>query len=164
MSGDGVSLLSRAGGAARHLLTLWALVSLVGTGVIAMKADELREIVQHGKPCASFPGNGHMIEGAKPGEFGQVTWTVTKLRECGRVQLRAVIINGGGIWHDAPLSFQGVPLSTGTHEIQYKFRIPSEVRPGLGRFFVTVTYPDAPGGAPATQSPQLPFNIERNTL
>ncbi|WP_424974274.1 hypothetical protein [Dinoroseobacter sp. S124A] len=114
-----------------------------------------------GGPCAHIPANGHRITGGLPGGWGEVVWRdVVRLRaNCGVPVVSGVLTNGGGYFHDAPLSISGIPLSVGAHELGYLFQINPEVRPGHARFRVVVTYPDAVGGAPPAISPWLSFRV-----
>lgn len=114
-----------------------------------------------GGPCAIIPIAGHFIEGARPGQWGNVKWReVERLRDdCGVPVVTGLIVNGSGFLHDAPLSISGVPVEAGFHDFPYRFFINEGVTSGRARFRVIVTYPDASGGAPPAISPWLDFTI-----
>jgi hypothetical protein len=121
-----------------------------------------REIESRGGGvCAVVPQTGHEVIGAAPGGVGYVTWRgVRRLRgNCGRPVVDGMIANGGGYYHDAPLSIRGLPLSVGEHTLSYRFKINEDVEPGAARFRVIVTYPEAVGGAPPAYSPWVNFIV-----
>lgn len=106
--------------------------------------------------CAIIPAYGHSIEGAAPGEWGIVTWRNIDRRRpnCGQPAVRGIITNGGGIFHDAPLSITGVSLPEGiTREFAYKFYVNEQAHCGHAEFRVEVTFPKAENGAPPALNP-----------
>lgn len=114
-----------------------------------------------GGPCVTFPASGHRAFDGMPGDWTQIHWNdLVKLRDdCGTPHVTGVITNGGGLYHDAPLSISGVLVPLGPFNMKYAFYIDERVEDGAGRFRVTVTYPEAIHGAPPAISPWVPFDI-----
>lgn len=154
----------------KHAAAVAAVLAVVGSGVwafaepqiirwIAEKTGPLQSV---GGPCAAIPKEGHSITGATPGSWGAVEWRgIIRLREdCGVPIVTGVMTNGGGFYHDAPLSISGVPLPVGANDLPYRFYVSEKAYHGLARFQVVVTFPDAVGGAPPAISPWLSFLID----
>ena len=115
-----------------------------------------------GGPCTTIPAHGHFITPeASPGDWASVEWrdVVRHRPDCGLPEVSAIVTNGGGFYHDAPLSITGVMLPVGASNVSYRFFLREELSAGPARFRVTVTFPDANGGAPPAVSPWLPFTI-----
>lgn len=155
----------------RHLTATVAAVAMIAGGAywlfeprIAewLQSFAVGELIKEGGPCATIPEFGHFITGGRPGGQGSVEWrgVVRHRNDCGQPVVSGTIINGGGFYHDAPLSISGVALDVGTHQLKYLFMISDQAFPGAARFRVVVRYPDAVGGAPPEISPWLPFAIE----
>jgi len=112
-------------------------------------------------PCVTFPRSGHRATDTPPGAWAMIYWNdIEKHRDdCGQPHVIGVITNGDGLYHDSPLSVSGVIFPVGTFNMSYQFYIDPNVEQGNARFRVTVTYPDAVGGAPPAISPWVPFII-----
>lgn len=128
--------------------------------------EELRVSIElanetSGRPCAIIPASGHRIENGPIGVWLNVTWRrVDRLRaDCGKPVISAIVRNGRGLLHGAETSIPGLALPLGPNDISYAFRMHEGVEPGPAEFQVTVSFPDAVGGAPLAQSPWLPFTI-----
>lgn len=134
------------------LSTIWWIAE---DKVVLILKDILKDESHH---CVVFPPSGHVIESESPGKWGTITWNgLNKFESCGIPQVTAVIVNGDGIYHDAPLSITGI--NVGVDEdmpIRYKFRIPPQSTPGRAWFRVTLTYSEV---GRTINSPRVFFQI-----
>jgi hypothetical protein len=107
----------------------------------------------------------HSIEPVVIGDKGVVQWVglVRHRADCGIPTVIGHIANGGGIIHRVPISIgEGINLEPGVHNLRYGFDTQSSVtefslKPGRAFFWVSVTFPDAIGGAQTVNSDEIPF-------
>lgn len=115
----------------------------------------------HGRACATIPLTGHFVADGRPGEWVEVLWrdVVRHRADCGEPTINATIQNGNNILHTADTSISGVAVPEGTRDFRYLVQIPPDVSPGPATLSVSVSFPDAAGGAPTAFTPRWPFNI-----
>lgn len=157
-----------AGRVLTTIIATFAVLSSIGSFLFAEPLQRVvgkwNEALKRGTVCSSVPSTGHEIDDVAPGRWGDVTWVgIEKFRDCGKPVISAMISNGGNFLHDAETSISGINLPVGSSApLSYRFLVPVGTHIGPAKLQVTVAYPDAPGGAPVTISPWVPFNIVPN--
>ena len=120
------------------------------------------------EPILVFSARGHRISDVRVGEWTDMTWTVTKMRDCGPPYVAAWYRNGDERVHtfvrlsnvDSSGRASPIPPEPRVQIYRFSAMIPAEepVHPGTAYGWIELQYLGCPG-SPLVRSPEVPFAI-----